>query len=99
VLSAADVEGIVTHMNDDHADALLLYARAFGGAPGAARARMLGIDAEAIDLEVEEEAALRRLRVRLAERVESPGDAQRVLVAMVGEARRQLGGEREAGPR
>jgi heme iron utilization protein len=37
-------ERIVEHMNDDHADALVLFCRVFGGRPGTARARMVGVD-------------------------------------------------------
>jgi putative heme iron utilization protein len=37
-------ERIIEHMNDDHADALVLYCRAFGDRPGTASARMVGVD-------------------------------------------------------
>jgi hypothetical protein len=35
---------IVTHMNDDHADALVAYCRVFGGRAATVRARMVGVD-------------------------------------------------------
>ena len=36
--------GIVEHMNDDHADALVAYCRVFGGRPATASAEMVGVD-------------------------------------------------------
>ena len=38
------VAGIVGHMNDDHADALVAYCRVFGGRPATERAEMVGVD-------------------------------------------------------
>ncbi len=40
------VAGVLHHMNDDHADDSLLFARAFGDA-GATSARMIGVDGSA----------------------------------------------------
>jgi hypothetical protein len=42
----AIVSGVLHHMNDDHADDSLLFARAFGH-PGATSARMVGVDGSA----------------------------------------------------
>lgn len=39
----AIVAGVLHHMNDDHADDSLLFARAFGD-PAATTARMVGVD-------------------------------------------------------
>jgi len=36
--------GIIEHMNDDHADALVLYCRVFGGRPETTAARMVAVD-------------------------------------------------------
>jgi putative heme iron utilization protein len=41
---------ICRHMNDDHADVVLLYARTFGKAIKATAAKMLSIDAQGMDL-------------------------------------------------
>jgi putative heme iron utilization protein len=46
-------ERICKHMNEDHADALALYARAFGQVEGVTQARMQAIDSEGMDLQVE----------------------------------------------
>lgn len=37
-------DGIVTHMNDDHADALVTYCRVLAQRPATASARMTGVD-------------------------------------------------------
>lgn len=44
----AIVAGVLHHMNDDHADDSLLFARAFGD-PGATRAQMVGLDGDGGD--------------------------------------------------
>ena len=41
---------ICTHMNEDHASAVVLYAQAFGDQPQATEAQMLAIDANGMDL-------------------------------------------------
>ena len=38
------VAGVVEHMNDDHADALVTYCRVLGGRPATTRAEMTGVD-------------------------------------------------------
>ena len=43
---------VCTHMNSDHADAVLLYARHFAGHPGATQARMTAIDPQGIVLSI-----------------------------------------------
>ncbi|MCA1942630.1 MAG: DUF2470 domain-containing protein [Yonghaparkia sp.] len=44
----AIVAGVLHHMNDDHADDNLLFARAFGD-PAASTARMVGVDGDGGD--------------------------------------------------
>jgi putative heme iron utilization protein len=74
--------GIVAHMNEDHADAIELYAtRLLGGAPGAWR--MSGIDPEGCDLVL----GARALRLPFAARITSGEAARKELVRLVGAAR------------
>lgn len=85
-------EGIAAHMNEDHADALELYARAFGGEPaGTAPAsppwRMTGLDPEGCDLLRGNQA----LRIVFARPVLTPGDARKELVRLVDDARAKIG--------
>lgn len=74
--------GIVAHMNEDHADAVALYALAFtGGDPGPWR--MTGIDPEGCDIAFGADGR----RVVFANRVLTPGDARKELVRLAEEAR------------
>lgn len=79
----ADSEaGIVSHMNEDHADALQLYAQKLLGLPGGDW-RMTGIDAEGIDLRRAGQVARLPFDVPLAD----AGEARKKLVALVARAR------------
>jgi putative heme iron utilization protein len=49
---AAGAASAVTHLNEDHADALLVIARALGGYPDATAAHCSGLDRRGIDLAV-----------------------------------------------
>ena len=74
--------GIVAHMNEDHADAVALYAtRLLGLAPGPWR--MTGIDPEGIDLAATGMSA----RLSFGERIEDAKAARAALVRLVDEAR------------
>jgi putative heme iron utilization protein len=49
---AMNAASAITHLNDDHADALLVIAQALGGYPDATEARCSGLDRRGIDLAV-----------------------------------------------
>jgi len=73
---------IIDHMNEDHADAIELYAtRLLSAAPGAWR--MSGIDPEGCDLVL----GSRALRLPFATRTTNAEEARKELVRLVGEAR------------
>jgi heme iron utilization protein len=73
---------IVPHMNEDHADAIELYAtRLLGSAPGAWR--MTGIDPRGCDLVL----GSRALRLPFEMRITNAEEARRELVRLVGVAR------------
>ncbi|MBO6557270.1 MAG: DUF2470 domain-containing protein [Pseudomonadales bacterium] len=74
-------------MNEDHADALLLYAHAFANRKDITNAYMVDLTDSEIVLEIPQGETL---RVSLIEPVNTAEDAHRVLVAMVGEARNIL---------
>jgi len=74
--------GIVAHMNDDHADAIDLYAGKLLALPGTGW-RMTGIDGEGIDLRREGAIA----RVAFAAPVSGTDEARKALVALVAKAR------------
>lgn len=75
-------DGIVAHMNEDHGAANELYATVLAGAPGGPW-RMTGIDPEGFDLVCDGMTC----RVPFDNRVNSPEDARRELVALVARAR------------
>lgn len=73
---------IVAHMNDDHADAVQLYATRLGGAaPGAWR--MTGVDPAGFDLV----DGVRGVRLPFATRVTSPAQARAEFVRLASAAR------------
>ncbi|MGE0719681.1 MAG: HugZ family protein [Alphaproteobacteria bacterium] len=82
----ADAEaGIVGHMNDDHGDAVQLYARMLGS--DAVGWRMTGVDPEGADLRLGGDV----LRLPFAAPITDAKGARVELVRLVGEARRRLG--------
>lgn len=73
---------IVTHMNDDHAAAIALYATALAGAPGGPW-RMTGLDPEGFDLVCDGTTC----RLAFTNRVATPDEARREFVALAALAR------------
>jgi putative heme iron utilization protein len=90
-LSAAQSADVVAHMNNDHAEAVLLYAKTFGGLPQATAANMTGIDETGMDLDVTCENKSARVRIAFDQPLQSAGDTRRVLVDMAATARKLLG--------
>jgi putative heme iron utilization protein len=70
---------ICQHMNDDHADAVLAYARHYGGVASPKLARMLAVTPAAMQLEVDGQP----LEVRFDHTLSDSEDAHRTLVAML----------------
>jgi heme iron utilization protein len=83
--------GIIEHMNDDHADAQVLFCRHFAHLPDTESASMSAVDRYGFDLVAV--SAEHRTAVRLAFPTEcTTGDqVRRAMVAMVAEARAALG--------
>jgi heme iron utilization protein len=73
---------IVSHMNEDHAGAIELYATKLAGAPGGPW-RMTGIDPEGCDLVCGADT----VRLTFAAPLNSPGDARRELARLAAAAR------------
>jgi putative heme iron utilization protein len=78
-LTPAVSDRICKHMNDDHAEAVLAYARHYGGAGEARNARMLAVVPEAMRLEVDGSV----LEVPFDHTLLDSEDAHRTLVAML----------------
>jgi putative heme iron utilization protein len=78
-LTPAVSDRICKHMNDDHADAVVAYARHYAGALEARSARMLAVLPEAMRLEVDGSI----LDVPFDHPLRDSEDAHRTLVAML----------------
>jgi len=75
-------QGAIDHMNDDHREAMNLYATRLLGAQ-ASDWRCTGIDPEGIDMQ----AGAATLRLDFPERATSPGELRKMLVKLADEAR------------
>lgn len=87
---AAHAAGIVSHMNADHADALVLYARAFTTATASSAATMVGCDQYGFELSVETPAGPRPARIAFPSPVATGEQARKALIALLAQARTQL---------
>jgi len=87
--SADERERVLAHMNGDHADAVLGYARHFAGQSASLAARLTDIDARGITLAVTLPDGETAVRIEFDEPLTKPEDAHTVLVAMARESRRR----------
>ena len=78
-LTSAVSDRICKHMNDDHADAVLAYARHYGGVENPGQARMVAVKPEAMQLEVDGTM----VEVAFGHTLSDSEDAHRTLVAML----------------
>jgi heme iron utilization protein len=78
-------QGAIEHMNDDHRDAMNLYATRLLGAESADW-RCTGCDPEGFDLQ----AGPAALRLEFPARVTTPGDLRKILVKLAEEARAKV---------
>jgi putative heme iron utilization protein len=78
--------GIVEHMNRDHAEALLLYARHYAG-EAADEASMVGVDRLGFKLRLRQGQRLSSVRIAFPREVTSAGQSREVLIAMLRQAR------------
>lgn len=88
--SAQVSDRICAHMNDDHGDAVLLYAQAFGRLTDATAAQMLSIDAKGMDLNAQVNDSLIPVRIQFDHTLKDAEDAHHTLIAMVRQARSNM---------
>ncbi len=86
-LLADSAVGVIEHMNDDHADALVDYAAGLAGIDDARAAKMVGIDHLGFDMEVETSDGLTRTRIAFDPPIDNPGQVRHRMVDLVQEAR------------
>jgi putative heme iron utilization protein len=80
----------IAHMNADHADALVLYCKAFSKATDLTAATMTGVDRYGFDMSAKTPEGPRPVRVAFDRPVKTPEAMRAALVAMVKEARSRL---------
>ncbi|MFO0586491.1 MAG: DUF2470 domain-containing protein [Polyangiaceae bacterium] len=88
---AATEASMIAHMNDDHPDSVLAYARALGEIDGATRALITAIDRYGFELLAVTHEGERRLRLAFRGEVRSSDEARRAFVELVRAARAKLG--------
>ncbi len=81
----------IAHLNEDHADALLVMAQALGGHPDATRAECHAIDRHGLDLLVTTPRGYGFVRLPFAETVTQPGGLRGATVELTRRARAESG--------
>lgn len=87
----ADAQGILEHMNQDHADALPLYCRAFSRVSEVSEVHMTSIDRLGFEMSAVTPGGTRTVRLAFHEPIASKNDARKALVGLLKEARAKLG--------
>jgi len=88
---APSAAGTIAHMNADHADAMVLYCRAFSKATAITSASMTGVDRYGFDMSAMTQEGPRPVRLAFAKPVSTPEEVRAALIAMLQDARRKLG--------
>src|SRR3990170_1683747 len=83
--------GMIAHMNADHADAMVLYCKAFSRATDITSASMTGVDRYGFDMSVMTPQGPRPVRVAFGTPVSTPEEVRAALISMVKDARSKLG--------
>jgi heme oxygenase (biliverdin-IX-beta and delta-forming) len=81
----------VTHMNADHADAMLVYCRAFSKATEITSATLTGIDRYGFEMSAMTAEGPRPVRVAFPKPVGTPEELRAVLITMAKDGRAKLG--------
>lgn len=84
------VGSIVSHMNEDHSDAVALYLQVLAGIEGASDVAMVSIDAEGMEIGYRVANHQRIARVDFKPPLADASELRSRLVSMVNEARKQL---------
>jgi putative heme iron utilization protein len=80
----------LAHMNADHADALVLYCKAFSRATEISAASMTGVDRYGFEMSVKTGEGPRPVRLAFATPVSTPDEARDALISMLKDARSKL---------
>lgn len=83
----AHARGILEHMNEDHADTMVLYCRALTKATDASAAVMTGVDRYGFEMSATTAEGPRPIRLAFSQPVSTPDEVRKELVAMAKRAR------------
>ena len=86
-ITPAVSQRICKHMNEDHADAVLVYAKKYGNATEATAAVMKAIDPEGMDLTAQVDGTATPVRVQFERTLTDSEDAHHTLIDMLKQAR------------
>jgi putative heme iron utilization protein len=86
LITPAVSDRICKHMNEDHADAIVLYAKVFGQVE-ATTAQLVAIDPEGMDLSAQVAGEALSLRIPFDHVLQDSEDAHQTMIAMVRQAR------------
>ena len=82
--------GIITHMNEDHAEAMVLYCKAFSKASEITAATMTSVTRYGVEMSAVTTEGPRPIRLAFPEPVATAGEVRTSLVAMLKRARLKL---------
>ena len=82
-ITPAISDRICKHMNEDHSEAIALYAKAFGNKPETESATMKSIDPQGMNLAAQIAGETVPIRVEFDHTLEDAADAHHTLVAMI----------------
>ena len=82
--------GTITHMNTDHADAMVLYCKAFSKATDITAASMTSVDQYGFEMSAKTREGPRPVRVAFSQPARTPEEARAALILMLEDARRTL---------
>ena len=81
-LQTWEIDEIVQHMNEDHADSLLLYAHYYGGHKDAIEATLVDVGRETCTLSIKAQEGFKSVAIKLKRPVCDIKEAERVMVEM-----------------
>ena len=79
---------ICSHMNQDHRDAVLLYAQTYGNSPKVTEAVMDSIDAKGMSLSAKKEGYAVPIRIEFDRDLKDAEDAHQTLIEMLKKAKK-----------
>ncbi|MEM6837939.1 MAG: DUF2470 domain-containing protein [Cyanobacteria bacterium P01_C01_bin.120] len=91
-ITAKVSDRICKHMNDDHADAVLTYAKFYGQATSASAAKMASIDSEGMNLVADVDGTQTPLRIAFDHPLANAKEAHHVLIEMLKQPRQSAQG-------